>query len=170
MSKYWMGLALAGFVAMGCGDKDGDTGDTAEADADTDSDTDADPEFDVTWGASSIDFTVTGLDSGQIGIAETNAACESAEYGCWTGEDCIYGYVSPDGSVELGPYCHPFSGGSLSLADGSADCTVTEGSSTCFATPDYEGLVTYYAENATGDCWVWGSDVGYYSGLGCTNL
>ncbi len=167
MNKYWMGFALAGFVAFGCTDKVDDSGDVSEADADTDTDTDTDPDFDVTWGASSVD--VAGSDCTgctEFGLAETGTSDDP-----WTGEDCLYGYEGVDAT----PYCHPFDGASLSLAYGGDYSALAEGSETVFPGTtnsdgeEFSGRVTYYV-GAGADCYIWGQDVSYYSGLGCTEL
>jgi len=166
MTKFWMVLASATMFSFGCVDKGDDTG-GAEADADTDADTDADPTFSVSWGSSSVSATATDWDGGFFGMAEDNASCNAAdsEYGCYTGEDCAYGYDNPVSGNSFGPYCHPMSD-SVTLTY-SGDCTVTEGSETCFGT-SFSGLTAYYFEAEDGTCYTGGTYPEYWSGFGCT--
>jgi len=169
MTKYWMALAAATMFSFGCVDKGGDTG-GEEADADTDADTDADPTFAVSWGASSLTATATDFDGAFFGMAEDNASCNSAdsEYGCYTGEDCAYGYDNPVTGSTFGPYCHPLSSGTVTLTY-SGSCEVTEGSETCFPNDGYSGLTAYYFEAADGSCYTGGTNPDYWSGFGCTS-
>jgi hypothetical protein len=155
---------LAALALVGCVDLTGkdsgafDTGSSAAL------------EFDVSWGASSVDLTIMNGDSASeyyFGIAETNDGCLNAEYGCWTGEDCYLGYDLVTTSDTLS-YCHPSSSTGASLAYGGDPNALSEGSATVFSA-DFEGLVTFYVENYTsGECWVWGADTSYYADLGCT--
>ena len=57
----------------------------------------------VLWSGGQITFRTTGGSGGfWFGIAETRS-CQ--EIDCWTGESCIWGYISADG-IPMDPYCH----------------------------------------------------------------
>jgi hypothetical protein len=125
------------------------------------------PTVSVTWGSSAIDLSVSGgAGAWWFGMAET-AGCSD----CWTGEDCAYGFELADGSVLA--YCHDGTDTGTSLTYGG-DAGALAAGTTVFPRSS-EGDVTYYLEsdpNFGGDdtCWIWGDDVSYYSGLGCTAL
>jgi hypothetical protein len=153
MNKFWMALAASLFVVACDGGKDSNP----EADADTDADADFDA--DVTWGAGSVDLTQTGGVAGYFGLAETG--CGDPE-NCWYGEDCIYG--DHTGNYY---YCHTTNDSGVSLAYGGAFDAISEGADTVFTDSSFDGTVTYYVEQGDA-CYVWGNDVSYYAGLGCT--
>lgn len=162
-------LLIAGLLMVGCNDgKDsgptGDTGSTGGTDETSAS---------VSWGASGVTVTVSGNDDiAFFGMAETGASCDNGAGDCWTGEDCDGGYELSDGT--LLQYCHPISGGSLTLSYGGAFDNLAEGSATVFAAAEndagvsFDGSVTYYLETTSAECYVWGHNPGYYSG--CTEL
>ncbi len=183
---------LAFLVLMSCGDKDSDTDidDTdvgthtnsdADTDTDTDADTDTDTDADVAVNVSWYDDGLVPTDVNGDGLPDINCDDELtlditdalgrtswnfgiAEVGPngWTGEDCVFGYA-------MWNYCHPVIGNQLTL-DETTDCAidgVIEGATTLFDSR-MEFTVTYYLEDpVSGDCWVWGANPSYYSGLGC---
>lgn len=145
-------------LLSGCFDDDfleggGETGSSEE------STVHADREFSVTWNSGSVDLSLTGsFSSPYFGMAETGCADPGA---CWYSEDCIYGDLT-----DTWFYCHPTNKNGVSLLYGGDLRALVEGSETVFGGPSFEGTVTYYLEDG-GDCWVWGHDTSYYSGLGC---
>ena len=64
-------------------------------------------------------------------------------------------------------YCHPTNDNGVSLAYGGAYDAINEGADTVFTDSSFDGTVTYYVEQGDA-CYVWGNDVSYYAGLGCT--
>lgn len=153
-------LLIAGLMMVACNDgKDtggstGDSGDTTGGDT---------PSASVSWGASGISVTVTGNDNITFfGMAETGGGCTD----CWTGEDCDGGYELSSG--DLLQYCHPISGGSLTLSYGGDANALSEGSETVFTDSSFDGAVTYYIEDSSANCYVWGDNPSYYSG--CTEI
>ncbi|MFT5686870.1 MAG: hypothetical protein ACI8RZ_007827 [Myxococcota bacterium] len=150
-------LLLTGCFDGTFGEGGNDTGGD-EADADTDADADFDAS--VSWGASSVDLTLTGGVAGYFGMAETDCADPDE---CWYGEDCIYGDLT-----ETYFYCHPTNANGVSLLYGGAYNTLYEGTETVFGGSSFDGSVTYYIEQG-GTCYTWGHDTSYYSGLGCTD-
>jgi hypothetical protein len=169
MNKFYLTLAAAvslSFVACSGKSDTGETGVTGEsdADADADADGDADPTFSVDWGGSAVTLAIGGGTSTYLwGIAETGGSADP-----WTGEDCAYGYTLSDGSV-LGPYCHDAGASGISLTYGGSATDLTEGT-TVFTDNSFSSSTTHYTESAEGACWVWGTDVSYYDGLGCTAM
>lgn len=142
----------------------------ADVDADADADTDADSDLEVAveWGDGDVTFEfnqgMTG--SWSIGIAETHGDVDP-----WTGEDCAFGYVMPDGSL-LGPYCHLIGDGdwSMTLAYGGDPWNLQQGT-TVFPDVAFEPYVTYLLrDDDNGHCWAWGHDAAYYDDLGCWTL
>ena len=98
---------------------------------------------------------------GALGIAETG--CGSPE-NCWYGEDCVYGDLS--GSYRL---CHPLQSGTNTLLQVGSLEELVEGKTTLFSAV-FEPYVTFYFEDFSGACRVWGHEVSYYDGLGCVEL
>ena len=89
----------------------------------------------------------------------------------WTGEDCIYGYTT--GSGDTLAYCHDAGDTGTTLTYGGDPAALAAGT-TVWSAP-FQDQATYYVESDTefggdGACWVWGADVTYYDGLGCTVL
>ena len=156
MTKYWMAFAAALFV-VGC-DNGKDSG-GAEADADTDADADFDAS--VAWNSGSVDLTQTNGSAGYWGLAETGCGDPS---NCWYGEDCIYGDLT-----KTYFYCHATDAGGASLLYGGDFAALNEGTETVFGGSSFDGTVTHYVEQGA-DCYIFGHDTSYYSGLGCTEL
>ena len=129
--------------------------------------------FRVQWGSDSLRATVVdggeGFDWAWFGMAEHNASCSSpdSEYGCYTAEDCAYGYDNPVTGSTFGPFCHRMVDESITLTY-SDDCTVIEGYQTCFPSDDYAGLTAYYFEAWDGRCYTGGTYPAYWAGFGCT--
>lgn len=166
MNRNAMVLALALF-AFGCEPTKGDTG--AWGGDDTSGGT-SELSFAVTWGSSSVELSISD-DEGRafwFGMAETNAGCGDE---CWTGEDCLYGYTSPNTGTTYGPYCHDAGTEGISLTYGGDPTNLQEGT-TVFPDSSYKGNVAYYFEDQdSGDCWVGGlNGASYYSGQGCTSV
>ena len=94
-----------------------------------------------------------------LGLAETGTQTEP-----WTGEDCVWGYTTTEGT--LLSWCHDAGDVGTSLTYSGDPYALASG--TTVFTSEYANWVTYYLESTTtGGCWVWGDDIGYYSGLGC---
>ena len=68
------------------------------------------PTVDITWTETGIQIDLQN-DDGYIftfGLAESTSECAAEDnYGCWTAEDCISGYISPTGLYSHTVYCHP---------------------------------------------------------------
>ena len=126
------------------------------------------PSVSVNWGSGSVDVAISGGPGAYwFGMAET-AGCSD----CWTGEDCIYGYTLGDGSVLA--WCHDGGDTGTSLTYGG-DATNLAAGTTVFGGAEFDGTVSYYLESdpefgGDGSCYVWGADVTYYDGLGCSAL
>ncbi len=89
-----------------------------------------------------------------FGMAETEAGASG-----WFGEDCFVG----TGDIAL---CHRIEGRRLTLDQGAFD-EVEQGSRTLL----WSGMkLTYFLEDDTGSCFVWGHDPSYYDALGCQTL
>jgi hypothetical protein len=165
-------LAMTGLVACN-GDKDTDsgaaTGTTGTTTGTTGTGTTGpgNPTASVTWGAASVDVTISGGPGAYwFGMAET-VGCDD----CWTGEDCVYGY---DASGTTLAYCHDGTDTGTSLTYGG-NANALDAGTTVFADAAFDGSVTYYLESdpdfgGDGSCYVWGADNSYYDGLGCTAL
>ncbi len=118
-----------------------------------------------TSGGLVITITDTQSSSYWFGAAET-----SAEMG-WAGEDCLEavpeGYGLADGGVQV---CHPLGATGGSLARVKDYQAVVAGESTLF----WDGLGTestyIFLDADETNCWVFGHDVSYYAGSGCTEL
>ncbi len=80
----------------------------------------------------------------------------------WMGEDCLNG----DGDTQV---CHPIGDGvDRVLTQVCSSAEVIAGSTT-FLDAGREPFLTYYLSDAE-DCFVWGHDITYYAGLGCTEM
>ena len=127
------------------------------------------PRFTVQWDADSVELAIRNGDQTAhywFGMAET-AGCDP-EF-CWTGEDCVHGYVANDGTL-FGPYCHYANASGVRLTYGG-DPTHLVGDSTVFSDPSFADSVTYLVElDGSSTCWVWGNSPSYYDGEGCTTL
>lgn len=127
----------------------------------------------VAWGAESLTLTIEGSDVDQIvyfGMAETGETCDDGEGDCWTGEDCVDGYETSDGTLLA--FCHPVQDGSLTLAYGAklGESGLDEGAETVFSSDGFSGSVTYYLEDSSARCYVWGHDPSHYDAESCTEL
>ncbi len=147
------------------------------------------PSIDLEWGETGIDIVITNGQGYEFefGIAESSSECAiDTEYGCWTAEDCISGYQTPQDSFAHSPYCHSLSdiGGSLRYSDsligvitGTSPDYVIPGEQTAFPAPTsettYEFSVTYYLKavstgsDPTIECWAWGLNPDHFSSEGC---
>ncbi len=154
MTTRTLGL-LSALALIACTEK-GDTGAAAGPSAAS-----------VSWGASSVSLTVDG-GSGEywFGMAEDTTTSTDP----WTGEDCVYGYVTGTGSTLA--WCHAADTSGTTLTYGGDPNNLAPGD-TVFS-QGYDGFVNYYleayVEDGYGDCWVWGSQVSYYSGIGCETV
>lgn len=143
----------------------------------------------VSWGEEGITLSLTntsGMNFQGFGIAQNDATCQQEEelsvnysrLGCWTGEDCIGGDVSMDGTMVFSD-CHAV--GTRSelfleyVQDGIREAilennnSVINGQTTAFPDQSYEFKVTYYLLEEDGRCWRWGLDTEYYAEQGCSN-
>jgi hypothetical protein len=169
-------IIAAVFALIGCPGDKCDTGDSgtcdsgdADTDTDTDTDTDSDADADVvattTWSAAGLDFAIDNGDQQySLGMAETGST------NGWYGEDCLEGPGPNSGDWDI---CHdsvPSTGISLATVTAPADIVANE--STLFTdTIAKAGNITYLLYgNTDGECGVWGNDVTYYNGLGCTEM
>jgi hypothetical protein len=84
---------------------------------------------------------------------------------CWSGEDCYLGCSSYR-------FCHPAGATGLVLEGVETPGEVVEGVTTLMTAGNCrpDGLTYFVKEEASGECWVWGHDVGYYASRGCTEL
>ena len=69
-------------------------------------------------------------------------------------------------------YRHPTADGH---SFGGGDATNLAAGTTVFGDATFDGTVSYYLESdpefgGDGSCYVWGADVTYYDGLGCSAL
>ena len=175
MNKFL--LMLAAMATVGCVEVKSDTGaaDTGvEDDVDTDDTDDTDDTVievgaTVDWVATAITVSVTGPDDAMydFGMAEVGPD-NGDDY--WTGEDCIYGYATSNGSV-LGPYCHELDATGGTITYGGDPANLLAGTSV-FGDSSFEPAVAYYMEDQSDPsaCWIWGADSNYYAGLGCVEL
>ena len=145
------------------------------------------PTIDLEWTEAGIEIELrngSGYEF-QFGIVEsTNECAMDTEYGCWTAEDCVNGYITPQETFAHPVYCHPLSqsGTTLEYSDSLVDVItktdeVIQGSKTAFPKPNedssYEFSVTYYLQatstgaNPTIECWSWGVNPDYYTDEGC---
>ena len=147
------------------------------------------PTIDINWGSNSIDIEIqngSGYDF-EFGITESTTSCSiDTEYGCWTAEDCLSGYITPQETFSHPPYCHTLldSGGSLTYSSslmgvitGTVDDYVIPGERTAFPAPteelSYEFSVTYILKaTSTGadpvsECWTWGVNPDHFSSENC---
>lgn len=95
-----------------------------------------------------------------LGMAQTGACVD-----CWTGEDCLHGDRGLDHSTVV--FCHPLpaSGGRLDTVQ-TVDAVV-EGSTTYLRAG--QQLTYFLTEISSGDCWIWGHDLSWFTGLGCVD-
>lgn len=142
-----------------------DSGGGRDTDHGHDTDEDQDVAFYVDWSPSGVIVDIVyGSHEYELGMADTNP--ESADP--WTGEDCFLGYTDADGQTwslchEMGPY-----GTALATVDTLDDLVESE---TTMLRDEQEDFITYYAiSTATGECWTWGADPAYFSGLGCVEM
>lgn len=145
------------------------------------------PTIDISWTEAGIEIQLSNSAgySFTFGIVESTAECAvDMDYGCWTAEDCLNGYSSPDGDFIHSVYCHPLdhSGTTLEYSDSLTEVIqgrddVIQGTKTAFSAPTddstYEFSVTYYLQavatgsNSTVECWSWGVNPDYYVNEGC---
>jgi len=147
------------------------------------------PSIDITWGEEGIELVIengTGYEF-EFGLIESSAECAvDVEYGCWTAEGCISGYITPQETFSHPPYCHSLSdiGGTLAYSSsligvitGNSTDYVVQGEQTAFPAPEddssYEFSVTYYLKavsigaNPTIECWAWGVNPDHFASEGC---
>ena len=137
-------------------------GTTGSSTAPTSTETGTDrPSVTVNWGSGAIEIDVSPRDDYWFGVIE------SGFEGAWTGEDCVYGYETADGT--LLSYCHEVRDGEARLTYGGDPFELSAGT-TVFPDASYEGQLTYFLESSGGLCFVWGADTSYYEGLGCSEL
>mgnify|MGYP001327390065 CR=1 FL=1 len=145
------------------------------------------PTIDLSWTEAGIEIELTNGSGYEFtfGIVESTIECAAdTEYGCWTAEDCINGYITPQETFAHQPYCHPLaqSGTTLEYSESLVSIItktddIIEGKKTAFPAPNedstYEFSVTYYLQavstgsNPTIECWTWGVDPDYYISEGC---
>ena len=117
----------------------------------------------VNWNTENIQLSFLLFDTSAsyyFGLTQSSAIANR-----WTGEDCLYGYVSGE---EQYLYCHPAQTG-FSLQYGASYDDVTEGLTTHFSGPEFNQDITYIIQDRiSGCCWTWGHDPSYYDELSCT--
>ena len=117
----------------------------------------------VTWNTSSVDLSFLLYDESAayfFGMAQGGSINNR-----WTGEDCLYGFSTPEQDYT---YCHPAQLG-ISLSYGASYNDIIEGFSTHFSGPEFSDEITYIIKDTiSGCCWVWGMDPSYYEDLSCT--
>lgn len=125
-------------------------------------------EADATLSANGVTITIeNGSGEYVLGMAETDPASPDP----WTGEDCLNGHV--DAGLL---YCHRLSstGGVREhgfLTDLADDAEDDDDGYLSMYTLFFEDLqVTYALWNEDMDCFTWGQDSTYYTGVGCTDL
>ncbi|MEC7948275.1 MAG: hypothetical protein VX265_11980 [Myxococcota bacterium] len=173
MNKLTIAAALAMTGLVACTDKDSSDsaaattgGTTATGTTATGTTGPADPTFTTDWGDTAFTITIAGGPGAYwFGWAQNTANDP------WTGEDCVYGYTT--GAGDTLAYCHDAGDTGTTLTYGGDPNNLAAGT-TVWSAP-LEAEATYYVESDTefggdGSCWVWGSDVTYYDGLGCTVL
>ena len=148
------------------------------------------PTVDIDWLADHLAITITNGQgyAFEFGLTESSQECSiDTEYGCWTGEDCFSGYVTPQGTYAHISYCHPlredggeleYSTGLIEVITGSNNSYVIPGTRTAFPSPNanqsYEFEVTYFlratsvGSNPVTKCWAWGKDPDHFLSLNCT--
>ena len=119
----------------------------------------------VTWNDATIDLSFLIYDEGAayfFGMAQSGNINNR-----WTGEDCLYGFSTPEQDYM---YCHPAQLG-ISLSYGASYNDIIEGFSTHFAGPEFSEEITYIIKDTISDCcWVWGKDPSYYDELSCSQI
>ena len=147
------------------------------------------PSIDITWGTEGLELLIAN-GSGyefEFGMVESSTECSiDIEYGCWTAEDCISGYISPQDNFSHPSYCHPldddgevllYSSSLIGVITGTVEEYVVIGKQTAFSAPSdemsYEFAVTYYLKaistgsNPTITCWAWGVNPDHFVSEGC---
>jgi len=147
------------------------------------------PSIDITWKPEGLELLIAngaGYEF-EFGMVESSTECSiDTEYGCWTAEDCISGYISPQETFSHIPYCHPledvgdtldYSSSLIGVITGSVDDYVIQGEQTAFPAPSddmsYEFAVTYYLKaistgsDPTIECWAWGVNPDHFASEGC---
>lgn len=121
------------------------------------------PTASVQWGASGLTLELDGMGGDfWFGLAQTRGDDP------WTGEDCVFGYESADGTTLS--YCH-YAGETGTFLTYGGDRSALLGGTTAFEDASLDGQVTYLLESDwSGRCYVWGDDVSYFDGLGCEGL
>lgn len=167
MTKYTLMLGLTLF-AFGC---PGDKGDSVPGDDSNGGDDSADPcegvdpTFNVTMSSSGVNLEITcGVGDYEFGMAETDATSSDP----WTGEDCLDGYTTGDGTVYA--FCHPADSTGVALTDVSSVNDIVEGSTTVMGGISEEVTTFIVYSLSTGSCWVWGDTPAYYASESCTEL
>ena len=146
------------------------------------------PTVDLDWNLDALHITFANADNYEfrLGIAETSNECSiDMEYGCWVAEDCLHGYLSPQGNFPHPSYCHVLPGGESTLEysnslfgvmSGQNGEMVIPGSKTGFTAPtdefSFEFQVTYFLQATQAgsnevECWVWGNDPDYFRDQNC---
>jgi hypothetical protein len=145
------------------------------------------PTIDLSWAETGIEIELNNGSGYEFvfGMVESTTECSAdTEYGCWTAEDCINGYITPQETFAHPSYCHPLSqsGTTLEYSESlvaiiTKTDEVIQGSKTAFPKPSedntYEFSVTYYLQatstgaNPTIECWSWGVDPDYFINEGC---
>jgi hypothetical protein len=102
----------------------------------------------------------------ELGLVDTSD-------GGWTGEDCVWGYETPDGDTIT--TCHALEEGTCKIAlQYNGDPLNLQPGQTTF-NKSFEGQLTYYVSlpvdlGGDGQCFVGGADPSYYDGLYCVQL
>lgn len=140
-----------------------DSDDWRDSDEWHDTDENHDVGFYTTWSSSGILLDIVYGDGDyEFGMADTDP--ESADP--WTGEDCFQGFTSADG--QTWNLCHEMGSSGAALATVDSIDELVESETTLFR---QHMTITYYViSQRTGECWVWGADPAYYSGLGCVEM
>ena len=147
------------------------------------------PTVDITWTTEGIQVSIENGEGMEFrfGLTESTESCSvDTEYGCWTAEDCMSGYITPQNDFSHPVYCHGIgtSGSTLKYSDsligvitGASSDYVINGQQTAFPSPNdemsYEYEVTYYLEgttvgsNPTTECWTWGVNPRHYEEKNC---
>ncbi len=107
----------------------------------------------------SVDITIHD----PLGVTDWSFGMVEAGPDGWTGEDCLTGFGTY-------AFCHQI-GIDHTLAE-VADCaagSVVESSSTLLDASK-EPSLTYFLEDGSGYCFVWGNDPSYYAAMSCVEL
>ena len=96
-----------------------------------------------------------------MGRVDWNLGMAQDGAGGWSGEDCINGTA----------ICHPISAPCHQLRQvSSCDAADIVAGSRTFVDASAEPFLTYFLEDATGSCYVFGTDTAYYAALSCTEI